>query len=80
MFYDTSCVTNSELTCNENNEITYKYSDQDLRMSYGAAVQWLSPMGLFRFSYAFPMNSDSFGNGRFGDQTERFQFSIGGAF
>jgi len=80
VFYDTSCVTNSALTCNENNEITYKYSDQDLRMSYGAAVQWLSPMGLFRFSYAFPMNSESFGDGRFGDQTERFQFSIGGAF
>jgi len=80
VFYSTSCVTNSELTCNENNEITYKYSDQDLRMSYGAAVQWLAPMGLFRFSYAFPINADSFGNGRFGDVTERFQFSIGGAF
>ncbi|MFW2404540.1 MAG: BamA/TamA family outer membrane protein, partial [Gammaproteobacteria bacterium] len=80
VFYDTTCVTNSELTCNENNEITYKYSDQDLRMSYGAAVQWLAPMGLFRFSYAFPINADSFGGGRFGDVTERFQFSIGGAF
>jgi len=80
VFYSTSCVTNSALTCNENNEITYKYSDQDLRMSYGAAVQWLAPLGLFRFSYAFPLNAESFGNGRFGDETERFQFSIGGAF
>ncbi len=80
VFYDTSCVTNSALTCNENNEITYTYDDQDLKMSYGAAVQWLAPLGLFRFSYAFPINADSLGDGRFGDQTERFQFSIGGAF
>jgi outer membrane protein insertion porin family len=80
VFYDTTCVTNSALTCNENNEITYKYSDQDLRMSYGAAVQWLSPMGLFRFSYAFPINAEGFEDNRFGDRTERFQFSIGGAF
>ncbi|MGI9341693.1 MAG: outer membrane protein assembly factor BamA [Gammaproteobacteria bacterium] len=80
VFYDTTCVTNDRTTCNENNEITYQYDDQDLRMSYGAAVQWLAPLGLFRFSYAFPLNADSFGGGRFGDQTERFQFSIGGAF
>jgi len=80
VFYSTSCFTNSSATCNENTEITYKFSDQDLRMSYGAAVQWLSPMGLFRFSYAFPINAEGAVDGRFGDRTERFQFSIGGAF
>ena len=84
VFYDTTCVRNTVGPdvgqCNPGNEISYKYSDQDLRMSYGAAVQWLSPMGLFRFSYAFPINAEGFGDGRFGDRTERFQFSIGGAF
>jgi outer membrane protein insertion porin family len=49
-------------------------------MSYGAAVQWLAPLGLFRFSYAFPINAVGAEDGRFGDRTERFQFSIGGAF
>jgi len=37
-------------------------------------------MGLFRFSYAFPVNADAPTALRFGDETERFQFSIGGAF
>lgn len=80
VFYDTSCRTNSALTCNENNEITYDFGDEDLKMSYGAAVQWLAPLGLFRFSYAFPVNAVGAEDGRFGDRTERFQFSIGGAF
>jgi outer membrane protein insertion porin family len=80
VFYDTSCVTNSPLTCNPSNEIGYDFGDTDLKQSYGAAVQWLAPMGLFRFSYAFPLNADDPVDGRFGDRTERFQFSIGGAF
>ncbi len=80
VFYDRSCVTNSAATCNEDSEITYKFGDEDIKMSYGAAVQWLAPLGLFRFSYAFPINAVGSENGRFGDRTERFQFSIGGAF
>jgi outer membrane protein insertion porin family len=79
-FYDTSCVTNSPITCNPSSEIGYDFGDTDLKRSYGAAVQWLAPMGLFRFSYGFPMNADDPVDGRFGDRTERFQFSIGGAF
>ena len=52
----------------------------DLRASVGIGVQWLAPLGLFRFSYAFPLN-EYLGNDRYyGDELERFQFSIGQAF
>ena len=81
-FYNTSChsVFTPE-NCNESNEIGYDFDSQDLKRSYGIAVEWLAPLGLFRFSYAFPQNGEPFEtDGRFGDQTERFQFSIGGAF
>ena len=43
-------------------------------------MEWLAPLGLFRFSYAFPLDTYE-GNDRFfGDELERFQFSIGNAF
>ena len=47
----------------------------------GVAVQWLAPLGLFRFSLAVPLNAQH-GNGitTWGDQTEAFQFSVGNAF
>lgn len=58
----------------------YDFSNQDLRQSVGIAAQWLAPLGLFRFSYGIPMNEEE-GNAQiFGDETENFQFSIGGAF
>ena len=51
-----------------------------LKKSAGIAVQWLAPLGLFRFSYAFPMNADKGDDFRYEDEEERFQFSIGQAF
>ena len=81
-FYNSSC--NSFVTpenCNESNEISYDFDTSDLKRSYGLAVEWLAPLGLFKFSYGFPIDKDPFeADGSFGDQTERFQFSIGGAF
>ncbi len=60
--------------------IDYKPDFNELRTSVGIGVQWLAPLGLFRFSYAQPLN-DYAGNDRFfGDEVERFQFSIGQAF
>jgi len=53
----------------------------DLRRSVGVSVQWLAPLGLFRFSLGVPLNAqhgDQFF--KWGDQTEVFQFSIGQAF
>ena len=37
-------------------------------------------MGLFRFSYAIPMNSIDGRDRFYSDETERFQFTVGGAF
>jgi len=81
-FYNTSCNSfSTPENCNESNKISYHFNTSDLKRSYGAAVEWLAPLGLFKFSYAFPMNADPFEvDGRFGDKTEKFQFSIGGAF
>lgn len=81
-FYNSSCSSfRFPENCNASNVIGYDFDSGDLKQSYGAAVEWLAPLGLFRFSYGFPMNADASEiDGRFGDQTERFQFSIGGAF
>jgi outer membrane protein insertion porin family len=44
-------------------------------------VQWLAPLGVFRFSYAVPLKEYSGDtDSRYGDETEGFQFSIGQAF
>lgn len=60
--------------------IEYDFDAGELKQSVGIAAQWLAPLGLFRFSYGFPLNSKSASGGSYGDDTERFQFSIGGAF
>ncbi len=60
--------------------ISYDPDFNELKTSVGVAVQWLAPMGLFRFSYAVPLNEFK-GNDRFyGDVLEGFQFNIGQAF
>ena len=44
-------------------------------------MQWLAPLGVFRFSYAIPLNDERGDTPtRYGDETEGFQFSIGQAF
>jgi outer membrane protein insertion porin family len=62
------------------NPIDYGFDAGNLKQSFGLAAQWLAPLGLFRFSYAVPLNSDSPTSNLWGDETERFQFTIGGAF
>ena len=59
----------------------YSYSCEGLKRSFGIAVQWLAPLGLFRFSLGVPLNAVT-GNGVtiWGDQREVFQFSVGNAF
>jgi outer membrane protein insertion porin family len=61
---------------------TYQFTGfSSLKRSFGVAVQWLAPLGLFRFSFGVPLNSKR-GDGltRWGDETEGFQFSVGNAF
>lgn len=62
-------------------EVDYGFSYDQLKQSAGVAVQWLAPLGVFRFSYAVPLNAErGRTDDRWGDQTEGFQFSIGQAF
>ena len=58
----------------------YGVKFNELRSSTGISVQWLSPMGLFRFSYAVPIAYQRGTRREFGDVIERFQFSVGQAF
>ena len=69
--------------------VDYKFGFDKLRASTGVAVQWLAPLGVFRFSYAYPLNDEpgtdvvscrASGECDYGDETEGFQFSIGQAF
>ena len=83
LFYDIGNVFNTgevNFTDKLGAPIEYKPDFDELRTSAGIAVQWLAPLGLFRFSYAYPLN-EYVGNDRYyGDEVERFQFSIGQAF
>jgi outer membrane protein insertion porin family len=60
--------------------LTYKFKFQNLRRSAGLSVEWLAPLGLFRFSYGIPLNASKGEGPLWRDETERFQFSIGQAF
>jgi outer membrane protein insertion porin family len=51
-----------------------------LKHSTGLAVQWLAPLGVFRFSYAVPLNAYKGDPLTYADEIERFQFSVGQAF
>jgi outer membrane protein insertion porin family len=60
--------------------VDYEFSFDKLKYSTGMAVQWLAPLGVFRFSYAFPLNAEKSDGIIYADETEGFQFSIGQAF
>ena len=83
VFYDIGNVFNTgevAFTDKLGAPVTYKPEIDELRSSVGIAVQWLAPLGLFRFSYALPLNEVVGNDKYYGDQIERFQFSIGQAF
>jgi outer membrane protein insertion porin family len=61
--------------------VEYKFKYDQLKQSAGLAVQWLAPsLGVFRFSYGIPLNSDAGDKVRFPDRTENFQFTVGQSF
>jgi outer membrane protein insertion porin family len=60
--------------------VTYKFKFANLRRSAGVSVEWLAPLGLFRFSYAIPLNASKGSNVLYPDEKEGFQFSVGQAF
>ena len=83
LFYDVGNVFSTggiTFTDRLGDRIEYDIDYDNLKHSVGIAAQWLAPLGLFRFSYAFPLNADEPTDRRFGDQEERFQFNIGNAF
>ena len=83
IFYDVGNVFNTgevEFTDKLGSPVEYKPEFDELRTSVGVGVEWLAPMGLFRFSYAYPLNNYAGNDRYFGDEVERFQFSIGQAF
>jgi outer membrane protein insertion porin family len=89
LFYDIGNVFSTEDILFFNSNLSqplpsdyYGFDFDELRQSYGIAAQWLAPLGLFKFSYGIPVN-DYQGNPNdnlLPDQTENFQFTIGGAF
>lgn len=84
LFYDIGNVFSTESVTFVGQDgytpVDYKFSTKELKHSTGLAVQWLAPLGIFRFSYAIPLNAKSGDAIRFDDQKEYFQFSIGQAF
>jgi len=83
LFYDIGNVFNTgevAFTDKLGAPIEYKPDVDELRASVGVAIQWLAPLGMFRFSYAYPLNAYSGNDRYYGDEIERFQFSIGQAF
>ena len=60
--------------------VEYDFAFDKLRYSTGVAVQWMAPLGVFRFSYAVPLNEFGGTDVEYKDETEGFQFSIGQAF
>jgi outer membrane protein insertion porin family len=59
----------------------YRFHLNNLKRSVGVAVEWLAPLGLFRFSFGKALNPRrSDGLTTWGDETEGFQFSVGQAF
>ena len=83
LFYDVGNVFNTgevAFTDRLGSPFSYEPDLDDLRTSIGIGVQWLAPLGLFRFSYAYPLNAYEGNDRYYGDELERFQFSIGQAF
>ena len=59
LFYDAGNVFNTgevAFTDKLGSPIEYKPDFDEIRTSVGIGVQWLAPLGLFRFSYAYPLN------------------------
>jgi outer membrane protein insertion porin family len=83
LFYDVGqsyYLGDTEFRNRRGDRTDYKFDFQELRSSAGVAIQWLSPMGLFRFSYAVPLQFQEQTRREFGDELEKFQFSVGTAF
>jgi len=83
LFYDVgqgAYLGNTPFTDKGGFPVDYSFSVDNFRTSVGVGVEWLAPLGLFRFSYAQPLRFRQETELNYGDELERFQFSIGSAF
>jgi outer membrane protein insertion porin family len=83
LFYDIGqsfYLGDTEFRNKRGDRTDFRFDLGELRSSAGVAVEWLSPMGLFRFSWAVPMRYQGETRREFGDELEPFQFTIGKAF
>ncbi len=85
LFYDIGNVFSTEkrykfIGADGVTPVDYAFKYNNLKRSTGLAVQWLAPLGLFRFSYGIPLNTVVGDGSVFADEEERFQFTIGQAF
>jgi len=83
LFYDIGqsfYLGDTEFRNKRGDRTEYPFDLGELRSSAGIAVQWLSPMGLFRFSWAVPLRYQDETRREFGDEIDPFQFSVGKAF
>ncbi len=83
LFYDIGqsfYLGDTEFRNKRGDRTEYPFDLGELRSSAGVAVQWLSPMGLFRFSWAMPLRYRDETRLEYGDELEEFQFSVGQAF
>ena len=78
LFIDAASVWDTEFNYDPGNSSIPNYRDYsdptEYRASYGAALQWISPMGPLVFSIAKPLKSYA------GDDEEFFTFTIGKTF
>jgi outer membrane protein insertion porin family len=84
LFFDAGNVFSTDSTTYVGRDgvtpVDYEFAFDKIKYSTGVAVQWLAPLGVFRFSYAVPLNAEKSDGIEYADQTEGFQFSIGQAF
>ncbi|HEU4778440.1 MAG TPA: outer membrane protein assembly factor BamA [Steroidobacteraceae bacterium] len=83
LFYDLGqsfYLGDTEFRNKRGDRTDYRFDLGEIRSAAGVAVQWLSPMGLFKFSWAHPLRYQDETRLEFGDEIEEFQFSVGTAF
>lgn len=83
LFYDFGQVAylgDTQFTDKGGFPVEYDFDWNHFRTSAGVGVEWLAPLGLFRFSYAVPLTYRRSTELNHGDELTGFQFSMGSAF
>jgi outer membrane protein insertion porin family len=79
-FGDSFFLGDTKFTDKGGYKTSYPFDLRELRASTGVGVEWLSPLGLFRLSWAYPLRYRHGTERRYGDEIEPLQFTFGKAF